>query len=61
MRAAVIKLNKGKILHVADRAYPAANRQFRVCSGGGIRIDGGDFRSFHFVSILLHFEACLAW
>ena len=45
--AAVVELDKAEILHVADRARPAADGQGLAAEGLRRRVDAGDVLSFH--------------
>ena len=50
--AAVVELDKAEILHVADRARPAADGQGLAAEGLRRGIDAGDVLSFHIISLV---------
>ena len=50
--AAVVELDKAEILHVADRARPAADGQGLAAEGLRGCVDAGDVLSFHIISLV---------
>ena len=50
--AAVVELDKAEILHVADRARPAADGQALAAEGLRRGINAGDVLSFHIISLV---------
>ena len=50
--AAVVELDKPKVLHVADGTGPAADGHGLTVVVFHVRKDAGDFRAFHVASVL---------